>query len=97
MSEESVNQTERLTVKRNCAGGCGVWLTYALEPTEVMYAPDMYCLDGNSRYRGGHLCDDCDTAVEAVLTARRQQRQAQALPEPVKALVRQSSRRARKR
>ena len=93
MSDEPQNP-EKLTIQRHCAGGCGARLTYAMETSDQPYAPDLYCLDGNSQYRGGHLCNDCEIAVTEALTQRRQQLQFRALPEPVRALVlRQAARR----
>jgi hypothetical protein len=35
----------------------------------------MHCLDGNRSYRGRRLCNDCETAVCAVLARRRERLQ----------------------
>jgi hypothetical protein len=99
MSLEDATRDDKPTVIRLCAGGCGARLIYVLESTEQPYAPDLHCLDGNSRYRGGHLCNDCETAVEAALAQRRHQLQFRAPPESVRARVvpQPGRRRARKR
>ena len=64
------DDTDERVVLRLCAGGCGVVLHYKLETSCRLYAPDLYCEDGNSAYRGGHLCNDCETVVAAALTQR---------------------------
>ncbi len=71
MSDQSVNVTERLTVQQRCAGGCGAPLTYAVTESGRPYEPEPYCVDGNSQFRGGHLCNDCETAVAQVLEVRQ--------------------------
>ena len=99
MPLEDATRDDKPTVIRLCAGGCGARLIYVLESTEQPYAPDLHCLDGNSQYRGGHLCDDCETAVEAALASRRHQLPLGAPPESVRKGVarRPGQRRARKR
>lgn len=79
MLDTSLRDAEMATVQRLCAGGCGVVLHYKLETSCRLYAPDLYCQDGNSAYRGGHLCNDCETAVVEALGVRREglQRAAQ--------------------
>ena len=95
MPLEDATRDDWPAVLRLCAGGCRARLTYVLEATEQPYTPDLHCLDGNSQYRGGHLCNDCETAVAEALAQRRNQLQVSALPEPVRALVvRQSARRS---
>jgi hypothetical protein len=76
-----------VTIVRHCAGGCGARLTYALESSDEPYAPDLHCLDGNSQYRGGHLCTDCETAVSEALQRRRDHLQFDELPTTVRALA----------
>jgi hypothetical protein len=65
-------------IKRTCAGGCGEVLHYLLVRTSELHTPDLTCLDGVTAYRGGHLCLDCDVAVEEVLARRRERRQRMA-------------------
>jgi hypothetical protein len=71
MSEQTANTTERLTVQQRCAGGCGAPLTYAVTESGRPYEPELHCVDGNSQFRGGHLCNDCETAVAEVLAVRQ--------------------------
>jgi hypothetical protein len=70
MLGSSMRDTDEGVVRRLCAGGCGVVLHYKLETSCRLYAPDLYCQDGNSVYRGGHLCNDCETVVADALTQR---------------------------
>jgi hypothetical protein len=70
MLGSSLRHTDEATVQRLCAGGCGVVLHYKLETSCRLYAPDLYCQDGNSAYRGGHLCNDCETVVAEALAER---------------------------
>ena len=70
MLGSSMRDTDEATVQRLCAGGCGVVLHYELETSCRLYAPDLYCQDGNSAYRGEHLCNDCETVVAKVLADR---------------------------
>ena len=62
-------------IKRTCAAGCGEVVHYLLTRTREPYTPDLTCLDGVTAYRGGHLCIECDAAVEEVLARRREERQ----------------------
>lgn len=73
MSDESVS--EEPIIKRTCAGRCGAILHYLLAPEGESRALVLTCLDSVTAYREGHLCIECDAAVEEALACRREARQ----------------------
>lgn len=83
MTDESV--TEKPIIRRACAGQCGTTLNYLLAPApDLLTAPTskspafvLTCLDSVSPYKGGHLCLDCDIAVDEALACRREKRQGE--------------------
>ena len=75
MSDETDETDETRSIKRACAGRCGVVLRYQLGPYREGYTSELTCLDGYTAYRGGHLCIDCDAAVREALACRRERRQ----------------------
>jgi hypothetical protein len=57
-----------LTLRRHCAGRCGAWIPYILEPGP--FAPSVHC-GGLVAYKDGHLCPACESTVEISLATRR--------------------------
>lgn len=53
-----------LTLRRHCAGRCGAWIAYILEPGS--FAPALHC-SGLVAYKEGHLCSTCEATVETSL------------------------------
>ncbi len=58
----------QLTLRRQCAGRCGTFIAYLLEPGQ--FAPALHCDDLVS-YKDGHLCTACEAVVEMSLASRR--------------------------
>jgi hypothetical protein len=82
VSDETVS--EHSIIERTCAGRCGALLSYLMAPSPHLHASRptskapafvLTCLDGVTAYREGHLCLECDTAVEEALTRHREQRE----------------------
>lgn len=61
-----------LTIRRLCAGGCGVYVYYSIDNFPQPWEPEIQ--SAGTSYRGGHLCRRCDATVDAALAARRSAR-----------------------
>jgi hypothetical protein len=61
-----------MTIPGECAGFCGATINYTVGTNGAGTSPDLYPGGFHVAYRGGHLCNACEKAVEATLRARRQ-------------------------